>query len=177
MNPLVLVFLLVVAVVCIVAGLLMRSGRGEPEETAGALEDVMTHASDLMVATKALTRELERTGSEVAEQSTEHLRALKMAVAEADKRLETLSGASPVPHEPLSTPAPAAPPDPAPPAARVDVTVDDAGVQPTAGQGRRPDRYEAIYSLADQGHTVEEIAQQMQMGKGEVQLILSLRRP
>ena len=54
--------------------------------------------------------------------------------------------------------------------------VDDVGAHPSPGQGRRPDRYEAIYRLADEGRTVEEIAQQLQMGKGEVQLILSLRR-
>src|SRR4051794_6753923 len=38
-------------------------------------------------------------------------------------------------------------------------------------------RYSAIYSLADAGHTVAEIAQQLGRPRGEVELILALRVP
>jgi hypothetical protein len=37
------------------------------------------------------------------------------------------------------------------------------------------DRYRRIYELADQGLSLDEIARQVEMGKGEIQLILSLR--
>ena len=38
-------------------------------------------------------------------------------------------------------------------------------------------RYSAIYSLADAGHSVQEIAQQLGRPRGEVELILALRVP
>ncbi len=38
-----------------------------------------------------------------------------------------------------------------------------------------PNRYQQIYQLADQGYSLDEIARDVQMGKGEIQLILSLR--
>ncbi|RJP69876.1 MAG: DUF2802 domain-containing protein [Candidatus Abyssobacteria bacterium SURF_17] len=37
-------------------------------------------------------------------------------------------------------------------------------------------RYHQIYQLADEGLPVDEIARRMQMGTGEIQLILSLRK-
>lgn len=189
MNPWLLVFLAVTGGVCVAAGMLLRprpGGGREMREATDALEDALARATDLVAATRALTRELEKTGADVAGQSAEHLRALKSAVAEADKRLEALTETRPVAGGPVA-PAPVAPsppvaparaaPPPPPPGRRVDLTVDDDGARPSRGQGRRPDRYEAIYRLADDGITVEDIARQMQMGKGEVQLILSLRRP
>jgi len=36
-------------------------------------------------------------------------------------------------------------------------------------------RFETVYTLADLGYSISEIAKQLQMGKGEVELILSLR--
>ena len=38
-------------------------------------------------------------------------------------------------------------------------------------------RYSAIYDLADAGHSVQEIAQQLDRPRGEVELILALRVP
>jgi hypothetical protein len=38
-------------------------------------------------------------------------------------------------------------------------------------------RYSAIYDLADAGHSVQEIAQQLARPRGEVELILALRTP
>ncbi|HEV8603736.1 MAG TPA: hypothetical protein VGQ99_00125 [Tepidisphaeraceae bacterium] len=38
-------------------------------------------------------------------------------------------------------------------------------------------RYTAIYDLADAGHSVQEIAQQLDRPRGEVELILALRVP
>jgi hypothetical protein len=37
-------------------------------------------------------------------------------------------------------------------------------------------RYQQIYQLADEGLSLDEIARHVQMGKGEIQLILSLRK-
>ncbi|RJP22008.1 MAG: hypothetical protein C4520_08920 [Candidatus Abyssobacteria bacterium SURF_5] len=39
-----------------------------------------------------------------------------------------------------------------------------------------PGRYQEIYTLADEGRSLDEIARHVRMGKGEIQLILSLRK-
>lgn len=39
-----------------------------------------------------------------------------------------------------------------------------------------PSRYQQIYRLADDGCSLDEIARHVRMGKGEIQLILSLRK-
>lgn len=47
--------------------------------------------------------------------------------------------------------------------------------QETAGARTAGPRFETVYTLADMGYSISEIARQLQMGKGEVELILSLR--
>lgn len=162
-------------------GVVLHLQRHDPaaraQETMRALDDAVTRAQDLAAATRALTRELEKVGGDVAEQAADRLRALQSAVAEADTRLEALKrgGERPAPPPPspvASGPRPAQHNDRP---SRLDVTVDDEGARPGAGASGVSERHRRIYALADSGHTLEEIAQQMRMGKGEVQLVLSLR--
>lgn len=47
--------------------------------------------------------------------------------------------------------------------------------QESAGSKNMGSRFETVYTLADLGYSISEIAKQLQMGKGEVELILSLR--
>jgi len=96
--------------------------------------------------------------SEMARQITGQLdtRAarLEALMQEADKKIAELKRLETVHHEPEIKPLE---PKPAP-------IPNDA-------------RYSAIYSLADAGHSVQEIAQQLNRPRGEVELILALRVP
>jgi hypothetical protein len=91
--------------------------------------------------------------SEMARQITAQLdtRAAKLdaLLKEADKKIEILRGGPP--------PDAAFPPPPASP----------ESLDP---------RHAQIYTLADQGRSVQEIAQQLDRPSGEVELILALRR-
>ena len=53
----------------------------------------------------------------------------------------------------------------------LEITVEDDDAPPLPSN-----RYQQIYQLADQGYSLDEIARAVQMGKGEIQLILSLRK-
>jgi TolA-binding protein len=53
----------------------------------------------------------------------------------------------------------------------LQITVEDDEAPPLP-----PNRYQQIYQLADQGYSLDEIARAVEMGKGEIQLILSLRK-
>lgn len=53
----------------------------------------------------------------------------------------------------------------------LEITVEDDDASPLSS-----DRYQQIYQLSDQGYSLDEIARAVQMGKGEIQLILSLRK-
>jgi hypothetical protein len=53
----------------------------------------------------------------------------------------------------------------------LQLTVEDEEPPPMP-----PSRYQQIYRLADDGCSLEEIARHVRMGKGEIQLILSLRK-
>lgn len=180
-----LLLLLLLGVLALAGAYLVRrqDPTAEARRAQADLEDALSRVGDLTAAARTLAQELEQTGAKVAAQATERLRALQSAVDAADKRLTDLGQAqesAPPAHGPT---APAEEPHPSPaqtdrhtarPAA-LDVTVGDGGARPTPGQGRMSNRYRDIYAMADHGHTVEEIAQQMRMGKGEVQLVLNLR--
>ena len=96
--------------------------------------------------------------SEMARQITGQLdtRAAKLEalMQEADKKIAELKRLETVHAEPEIRPL-----DPKP--------------MPVANDAR----YSAIYSLADAGHSVQEIAQQLARPRGEVELILALRVP
>ena len=96
--------------------------------------------------------------SEMARQITGQLdtRAAKLEalMQEADRKIAELKHLQVVHHEPEIKPL-------------------ESRTLPPASDGR----YSAIYSLADAGHSVQEIAQQLDRPRGEVELILALRAP
>lgn len=53
----------------------------------------------------------------------------------------------------------------------LQIIVEDGDTPPNPSN-----RYQAIYKMADEGLAIDEIAREIQMGKGEIQLILSLRK-
>ena len=96
--------------------------------------------------------------SEMARQITGQLdtRAVKLEalMQEADKKINELKRLETVHHQPEIKP-----------------------LEPKATPLPNDARYSAIYSLADAGHSVQEIAQQLDRPRGEVELILALRVP
>ena len=96
--------------------------------------------------------------SEMARQITGQLDTrsakLESLMQEADKKIAELKKLETMPQEPEIKPL-----DPKP--------------QPIRDEAR----YSAIYSLADAGHSVQEIAHQLDRPRGEVELILALRVP
>lgn len=94
--------------------------------------------------------ELSKMAREITAQLDTRAARLEELLKEADRKIEILRGA-------------AAPPgDPAPSGSSVPEALD-----PRHGQ---------IYTLADQGRSVQEIARQLDRPSGEIELILALRR-
>ena len=79
---------------------------------------------------------------------------LEALIQEADKKIAELKRLETVHHEPEIKPL-------------------DAKPAPLPNDAR----YSAIYDLADAGHSAQEIAQQLDRPRGEVELILALRVP
>jgi hypothetical protein len=96
--------------------------------------------------------------SEMARQITGQLDTrsakLEALMLEADKKIAELKRLESIHHEPEIKP-----------------------LEPRAAPVPNDARYSAIYSLADAGHSVQEIAQQLNRPRGEVELILALRVP
>jgi hypothetical protein len=63
---------------------------------------------------------------------------------------------------------------------RLETTHHEPEIKPLESKAvplRDDARYSAIYDLADAGHSAQEIAQQLDRPRGEVELILALRAP
>lgn len=52
----------------------------------------------------------------------------------------------------------------------------DASLVKVPHENEIPPKHQMVYAMADLGHTEEDIAKQMKIGKGEVSLLLQLRR-
>lgn len=151
------------------------------------LEDLLTGAEDL-------AGDLEDRAARLAE-----------LVAAADARLEALRAALAAPPAPANPPAPAAAPGapvaapvptaaPAPPGAETAPPVPGPAATPaqspvSAGPGvpgaegdgdgaslRLPPLHREVFRLADAGLDADAIARELQVPRGEVRLILGLRR-
>ncbi|GAB4347004.1 MAG: hypothetical protein Kow0099_28720 [Candidatus Abyssubacteria bacterium] len=116
-----------------------------------------------------LIHELHTISRDVTFDLEEKLAQLKELLQVADTKLEGLTSAD-------------APGFDTQPAAQSDFLDETPPVEwdPEADIGRQGspahlDRYRRIYELADQGLPIDEISRQVEMGKGEIQLILSLR--
>ncbi len=109
--------------------------------------------------------EIEKVGREVVENVEEKIKILKRVVKEAedkiqqlDKKIEHLAGIS------IKIPR---------------VYEDEISILPTKEDIFSPlsqNRYTKIHHLADQGWEISEIAREVNVGKGEVQLILDLKK-
>jgi len=112
----------------------------------------------LQQSMQALLLELEGLSREINSQVDTRLRALNLLIQEADEKiaeLRRLQGLSEG-QGPTSRPMPPPRQEPHPEATS--------------------ERYAKVYSLAEKGHSVVEIATEMEMMTGEVELILALRR-
>lgn len=63
-----------------------------------------------------------------------------------------------------------------PASAHAGVPSPSLPMRPAAAAGEMPETHRLVYSLADKGSNVTQIARQLSITKGEVQLILGLRR-
>jgi len=134
----------------------------------------INHALKLQNSLNELLHELQGLSQEITDDLEQKLSQLKDLLQLTDKRCEELSSAGHgnggaagksdarnkeslvIPHPPVS---------------ELQVTVEDDEAPPTPSA-----RYREIYQLADEGLSLDEIARHVRMGKGEIQLILSLRR-
>jgi hypothetical protein len=131
----------------------------------------INHALQLQNSLNELLHELQSLSQEITDDLEAKLDQLKDLLRIADTKCEELQSAE----SGHGGRAAAAVPRPtrnerfAPQASGLDLTIEDEA--PAQGN-----RYQQIYQLADDGCSLDEIARHVRMGKGEVQLILSLRK-
>ena len=126
----------------------LASGRTTVPTNSLSASDVRHLAEEL----NTLVAELQDTSRRIAAQIDNRVTKLDILLAEADEKIKRLEAAVTA-----STPLPDSLPAATPPAEASDP------------------RHRRIYELADQGHSPREIAQQVSMPPGEVELILNLR--
>lgn len=128
-----------------------RRWLGEPAESGPSGSQRLEVLVDELVATAEAASAVVR----------ERAEALTELIAEADRRVGALAAPAPVvetQEPPVAPPAPA----PAVPAS-----------EPVAGPA---DAHRQVYALADAGHDVTAIARRLGLTKGEVLLILGIRK-
>jgi hypothetical protein len=129
-------------------------------------------AEKLQKSLTELLRELHTLSNDMTVDLEEKLAELKEMLQQADNKLEEMSAAT-VENRPIDDafPEPSAETNP------LDVLLDDEPVK--VGENNAAPvptgRYREIYQMDDEGLPINEIARRMNMGKGEIQLILSLR--
>lgn len=157
------IVILVVAVAAVMWSVTRRGKKGpkaspwrSPRRPADSDDGDATRRHELKGSMQDLLLELEQLSREINSQVDTRLRALNLLIQEADQKIQELrilqgDDGRPLPGRNL------------PPA-----------VEPNADATR--DRYARVYALAQQGRSVVEIAREMEMMTGEVELILALRR-
>lgn len=175
MQSIEILLILAGALLLVLSVYLERKHRAEttpPPPKQAAFGLTADNALKLQASLTELLRELQTLGQDVAVDLEGKLGELKELLHLADKKLEELSEAedkcaprqSEQPQKDKQTPL-AMKPGP-----ELQITVeDDYPPQPT-------NRYREIYRMADEGLSIDEIARRAQLGKGEIQLILSLRK-
>ncbi len=111
---------------------------------------------ELQESMEKLLLELEQLSREINSQVDTRLRALNLLIREADEKIRQLQRMQGLPETDGAAARPEPRPEPHP-----EVTSE---------------RYARVYQLAERGLTVVEIAHELQMLTGEVELILALRR-
>jgi len=142
--------------------LAQREARSQPGRQGGAVRHSrltgQAQSHELQQSMREMMLELEQLSREINSQVDTRLRALNLLVQEADEKirqLQRLGGLGDRPGAQFPTPPPPRK-EPHPQAAS--------------------ERYAQVYALAEKGLSVVEIARDLKMMTGEVELILALRR-
>ena len=172
------IFLIAAGILLIVVAYWLGT-REKPEATPSpAIERSSTlspeNAAQLQASLTELLNEIQTLSRDVTIDLEQKLSELKELLQLADRKREELISANSEDEQMHEEPAkrradtinPVNTPDPE---LEVSVEDEDAPTMPSS-------RYQQIYQLADQGYSLDEIARAVQMGKGEIQLILSLRK-
>ena len=141
-----------------------RRQQGLPSETPGrtASHSLLTgrpQSREVQENMREMMLELEQLSREINSQVDTRLRALNLLVQEADQKIRELKRLQGTPPRE---------------GAQGDSLVTPAGASPQAALVS--ERYAKVYALADRGRSVVDIARELGMMTGEVELILALRR-
>ncbi|HOI57048.1 MAG TPA: hypothetical protein PLP01_17485 [Phycisphaerae bacterium] len=131
-------------------------GRSASASARSSLPAAGRSQRQLQESMEKLLLELEQLSREINSQVDTRLRALNLLIREADEKIRQLQRMQGLPE----TDGAAAPPEPRR-EPHPEVTSE---------------RYARVYQLAERGLTVVEIAHELEMLTGEVELILALRR-
>jgi hypothetical protein len=126
----------------------------------------------LQISLTELLRELHTLSNDMTVDLEEKLAELKEVLQQADNKLEEMSAVTTQVKPTVELPPESsAEPDP------LDALLDEGPAEiPASNAAPVPTgRYRDIYEMDDKGLPISEIARRMNMGKGEIQLILSLR--
>lgn len=193
MQDIELILIAVGALLIIVSALLGRRKGAEPESPAPPMPapDVSPEgAVELKASLAELLRDLQELNDDMTADLEDKLAELKEALEEADNKLEEMAAAGigqnppeEPSEEPSQEPSGGTGPEPRWPSESEESQEPQESREPLEPREQEEDmpmpsptgRYGEIYRLEDGGLPVEEIARRMNMGKGEIQLILSLR--
>jgi len=136
-----------------------RSSRQQPRSTARQVYAALQSKSETRSDVEKVMLELDQLARRIHGQIDTKFAKLEAVIRDADERIDRLSRMT---REVDGK-------------ATVDVTVDDQ-VSPTSGNQDSDSRHAAIFGLADRGMPPVEIAEEVGLTTGEVELILALRR-
>jgi hypothetical protein len=164
-----LLAVLLVAILTLPRRLARRSNILEDPNRKRSAEEQLRRSMDRLLI------ELQETAREINATIDTKMIALNRLIEEADRRIEKLEGPSVPPAETPDTAGSETEEEPSQSPAKKRLTKDDdAPDTPAARRRRRLEK--RIYKLADEGKDMLEIARITDTPRGEVELILSLRR-
>lgn len=193
MQDIELILIAVGALLIIVSALLGRRKGAEPESPAPPMPAPGVSpegAVELKASLAELLRDLQELNDDMTADLEDKLAELKEALEEADNKLEEMAAAGigqnppeEPSEEPSQEPSGGTGPEPRWPSESEESQEPQESREPLEPREQEENipmpsptgRYGEIYRLEDGGLDVEEIARRMNMGKGEIQLILSLR--
>ena len=150
-----------------------ETGPAPPPDEGPRPDLSVENAARLETSLTQLRQELHNLSGDMTVDLEQKLAELKEMLQLADKKLEEIAAAE-VEKQPADRPAAEhevkREDSPKPSEEELQLTVED-----NFAPQLPPNRHRKIYELAEQGLPIDEIARLMQMGKGEIQLILSLR--
>jgi hypothetical protein len=172
------VFLIVVGAMLLALAAWLGKRRDEEEDRRAPRQIVSGlsggNAVKLQTSLTELLNELHTLSRDMTVDLEQKLSELKELLQLADTKLEELSSANSRGRHMGNSPSrqrtdgDSLPKQPHP---ELQITVEDDDAPPPP-----PNRYQQIYRMADEGFRLDDIARHVQMGKGEIQLILSLRK-